>query len=383
MPVVGLERNQKVTKKICVLSVALTMLVCTGIVSANNIDLFVGEVKILGKVEVDRVAIGKDGIVKLEIISTGELIVIGQEQGSTSLRLWNKDGSQYQYNIRVSKSDPEKRVRMDSMIRVSVKMVEFRKSALSKLGINWSNDFSGPTFSTVGDFVSNTLYKPANVTIDGANLPLRVEPFSSYFGIATTLTSRINLLASDGDAVVLAEPVLSCVNGGTAKFISGGEYPIPVTNTNGGTSVEFKQYGIKMDISPRANNKNQIYTTIKAEVSEIDFSTTVLEVPGILKNETETIVNVESGETIVISGLLKAKRGRGSTKIPGLGDLPLVGGLFGSRDVQNEMSEMVVFLTPEVVEVKDTYDDRATRIMGIRDKTNNQISEKLQYSILD
>ncbi|WP_316369729.1 type II and III secretion system protein family protein [Candidatus Thiodiazotropha sp. CDECU1] len=371
------------TKKIRALGVALIWMVSTGIVSASNIDLFVGEVKILGKVDVDRVAIGKDGVVKLEIISTGELIVIGQQKGSTSLRLWNKDGSQYQYNIRVSENDPEKRVRMDAMIRVSVKMVEFRKSALSKLGIDWSSDFNGPTFSTVGDFVSNSLYKPAAATIGGATLPLRVKPFSSYFGIATTLTSRINLLASDGDAVVLSEPVLSCINGGTAKFISGGEYPIPVTNTTGGTSVEFKQYGIKMDISPRANKNNQIYTTIKTEVSEIDQSTTVLGVPGILKNQTETIVNVESGETIVISGLLKAKRGRGNSKIPGLGDLPLVGGLFGTEDVQNEMSEMVVFLTPEVVEVKDTFDDRASRLMGISNEANGQISDKLQYSILD
>jgi pilus assembly protein CpaC len=262
-------------------------------------------------------------------------------------------------------------------------MVEFRKSALSKLGINWATDVDGPTFATVGDFATNSLFRSPMSAIDGSKLPLNVKPFSSYFGIATALTSRINLLASDGDAVVLSEPVLSCINGGTAKFISGGEYPIPVTGTNGGVSVEFKQYGIKMEISPKANSKKQIYTTIKAEVSEIDKSTTVLDVPGILKNETVTIVNVHSGQTIVISGLLKAKRGRGTSKVPLLGDLPLVGGLFSTDDVQNEMSEMVVFLTPEVVEVEETYDQRAERLMQIRNSTVDQLDKKLEFSILD
>jgi pilus assembly protein CpaC len=352
-------------------------------VYANNVDLFVGEVKILGKVFVDRVAIGQAGIVKLEILSTDELLVIGEKAGSTSLRLWNQDGSISEYNIRVTEEDPEKRVRMDSMIRISVKMVEFRKSALSKLGIDWATDLDGPTFATVGDFVTNSMFRSPSSAIDGATLPLKVKPFASYFGISTALTSRINLLASDGDAVVLSEPVLSCVNGGTAKFISGGEYPIPVIGRNGGTSVEFKQYGIKLDISPKANKEKQIYTTIKAEVSEIDTSTTVLDVPGILKNETETIVNVHSGQTIVISGLIKAKQGKSISKMPGLGDLPVVGGLFRSNDVQQEMSEMVVFLTPEVVDVNETYDQRAKHLMGIRNNTIDKLKEDLEFSIMD
>jgi pilus assembly protein CpaC len=369
--------------RISLFALALLLLAASGPLFADNIDMFVGEVVIIGEVEVDRVAIGNGDLIKVEILDNKELLVIGEGAGSTSLRLWNKDGTEYDYNIRVSKEDPEKRVHMDSMIRIRVKMVEFRKSALSKLGINWSEDINGPTFSTVGDFISNKIYRPTESSIAGANLPLSVKPFSSYFGIASTLSSRINLLASDGDAVVLSEPVLTCVNGGTAKFLSGGEYPIPVTGTNGGTSVEFKQYGIKMDISPRTDKMGQIYTTIKAEVSEIDASTTVLGVPGILKNETETMVNVHSGQTIVISGLLKAKQGKGTSKIPGLGDLPVLGGLFGSDDVQNEMSEMVVFLTPEVVEVEDTYDSRAKRMMEMRQRTVDQLKDELEFSILD
>ncbi|MEJ2611124.1 MAG: pilus assembly protein N-terminal domain-containing protein [Candidatus Thiodiazotropha sp.] len=369
-------------KLLWILSLCL-MAVSSALAQAENLDMFIGEVVIVGKVEVDRVAIGNGSIIKAEILSTKELLLIGENAGSTSLRLWNKDGTQYQYNIRVSEKDPEKRVRMESMIRIRVKMVEMRKSALSKLGIDWSREANGPAFATAGDFISNTIYRPAESTINGATLPLSTKPMTSYFGIASSLTSKINLMASDGDAVILSEPVLSCVNGGTAKFISGGEYPIPITNKNGGTSVEFKQYGIKMDISPKADQFNHIYTTIKAEVSEIDQATSVFGVPGILKNETQTMVNANSGQTIVISGLLKAKRGKTNSRIPGLGDMPLIGGLFGSDDKLSEMSETVVFLTPEVVTVEDAYDDAAQRLEAQSQQTKKYLKQHLEYDLMD
>jgi len=360
---------------------------------AENIDMFVGEVKVLGKVDVDRVAVGNGGIIRAEILSTQELLIIAQKEGSSSLRLWGKDGMQKEYNFRVSKNDPEKRVRMDSMIRIKVKMVQFKKTALSRLGINWSQEVNGPTFATAGDAISNSLYRPDFPGF--ANLPLNVKPFSSYLGIASSITSRINLLASDGDALVLSEPVLSCVNGGTAKFLSGGEFPIPVIGNNGQTQVEFKEFGVKLEISPRANSNDDIYTTIKTEVSERDDDNQVLGVPGLTTTETETIVNVRSGQTIIISGLLKAVGSEKFDRVPGLGRIPFVGGLFRSKEKKDEMTELVVFLTPEVVKVSempevsdaikvnDSIDQRADRLLEIRAEKLNDITEKLEYSIMD
>jgi len=362
-------------------------------VFSENIDMFVGQVKVLGKVDVTRVAVGNGGIVRAEILRTKELLVIAQKSGSTSLRLWGKHGKQKEYNIRVSKNDPEKRVRMDSMIRIKVKMVQFKKTALSRLGIKWSQVVNGPTFSTAGDFVTNSLYRPRFSGF--SNLPLNVKPFSSYFGIASSITSRINLLASDGDALVLSEPVLSCVNGGTAKFISGGEFPIPVVGNNGQTQVEFKEFGVKLAVSPRANSQGEIYTTIKTEVSERDDDNQVLGVPGLTTTKTETIVNVRSGQTIIISGLLKAIGSKKFDRVPGLGRLPFIGGLFRSKDQKDERTELVVFLTPEVVKVsdiskasgaitiKDSFEKRANRLLEIRKDKLKGIDENLQYSIMD
>ena len=316
---------------------------------AENIDMFIGEVKVIGKVDVDRVAVGNGGIIRAEILSTQELLIIAQKEGSSSLRLWGKDGTQKDYNFRVSKNDPEKRVRMDSMIRIKVKMVQFKKNALTRLGINWAQEINGPTFATAGDAISSSLFRPPAPGF--SDLPLNVKPFSSYLGIASSITSRINLLASDGDALVLSEPVLSCVNGGTAKFLSGGEFPIPVIGNNGQTQVEFKEFGVKLEISPRVNDNQDIYTTIKTEVSERDDDNQVLGVPGLTTTETETIVNVRSGQTIIISGLLKVVNSESFDRVPGLGRLPFVGGLFRSKEKKDEMTELVVFLTPEVVKV--------------------------------
>ena len=100
-----------------------------------NVDMFAGEVKVLGKVNVTRVAIGNGSIVRAEVLKTGELLVIAQTAGSTSLRLWHKDESQSDFNIRVSESDPVTRIRMEKMVQIKVRMIEFRKSALGRLGI--------------------------------------------------------------------------------------------------------------------------------------------------------------------------------------------------------------------------------------------------------
>ena len=313
-----------------------------------NVDLFAGQVEVLAKVAVKRVAVGNGGVIRAEVLKTGELLVIARAPGSTSLRLWHKDGKQTDYNIRVSENDPETRFPMEKMVRMKVKMVEFRKSALGNLGIDWGDGIAGPTFATAGDVIGNNLFRPAAEGIAG--LPNTVKPFSTYFGIASNITSRINFLASNGDAVTLAEPVLSCANGGTASFLAGGEVPYPTRGSNGELRVEFKDYGIKLNISPQIDPRGNVRTLVKTEISQIDPALSVQGTPGLLTRRAETQVNVRSGETIVISGLLSSESSKDVDKIPGLGNLPVIGSLFKSKNVRNSVSELVIFVTPEVID---------------------------------
>jgi len=345
-----------------------------------NVDLFAGQVEVLAKVEVKRVAVGNGGVVRAEVLKTGELLVIARAPGSTSLRLWHKDGKQTDYNIRVSENDPETRFPMEKMVRMKVKMVEFRKSALGNLGIDWGDGIAGPTFATAGDVIGNNLFRPAAEGFAG--LPNTVKPFSTYFGIASNITSRINFLASNGDAVTLAEPVLSCTNGGSASFLAGGEVPYPTRGANGELRVEFKDYGIKLDISPQIDPHGNVRTLVQTEISQIDPALSVQGTPGLLTRRAETQVNVRSGQTIVISGLLSSETSKDVDQIPGLGNLPVIGSLFRSKNIRNSVSELVIFVTPEVIDPSENQLTERQSELNEYAKTNLN-SVRRELPILD
>lgn len=351
----------------------------------SNLDLFVGEVHSLGSVAVNRVAVGSGKVVRVEAVSGGELLIIAEGKGSSSLKLWLKNGSQQNYNIRVSEHDPEQRVTMQDMIRIKVKMIEFRKTATTDLGIKWLDSINGPAVATIGDFNSNSLFRPAasGINIDG-NLPLEVNKFTSYFGITTGITSKINLLANRGDAVTIAEPVLTVVNGGSAKFLSGGEIPYSTVSSNGQVNVEFKEYGIKLDIIPRASRDGNIYTEIKSELSRPDPGLMVDGIPALLSRKTESQMNVISGQTIVLAGLLSANTSKTKDGLPWISNIPYIGSLFGSTNYEDDITELVLFVTPEIVTPADLGGNTRQKALQSRsDERLDKIGKKLKYSIME
>jgi len=310
-----------------------------------NLDLFVGEVKVVENVDVKRVAIGNGNIVRAEVIDKKQLLIIAASAGSSSVRLWNVDGSQTDYNIRVTETDRETRVHMERIVRMRVRMVEFRKSALGRLGIDWSDSTTGPSLVAAGDISGNPSHRPDMPGLDRSRAPV-----SAYFGIASNITSRINFLAQSGDAVTLAEPVLSAMNGGEASFLAGGEVPYPSIGDNGLSQVEFKEYGVKLNVAPLIDGAGNVRARLETEISQLDSSVSVQGTPGLLTRRAQTEVTVRSGETIVISGLLSSESSADSDSIPGLGRLPVIGRFFGSRGQRNAISELVIFITPEVIE---------------------------------
>ena len=350
--------------------------------TVKKIDMFKGEIRVFKTNSVVRVAVGDGAVIRAEVIDSGELLVIAQHSGSTSLRLWHADSQQSDYNIRVGDTDPETRFHLEKMVTLRVKMVEFRKSALARLGIDWSNAMAGPTFATAGDVVSNTLYRPA--TEGFGTLPNNVRPFSSYFGIASSITSRINFLSASGEATMLAEPTLSCANGSSASFLAGGEVPYPTVGANGQTSVEFKEYGIKLEISPRIDTLGNVQTGVMTEISSIDPAVSVQGAPGLLTRRTQTEVNVRSGQTIVIAGLLKAENSSDIDRIPGIGRLPVLGKLFSSDNMRNDISELVIFITPEVFDpAAVTLGDRHKLIHSRSGERLIRSADRLDINLLD
>jgi pilus assembly protein CpaC len=254
----------------------------------------------------------------------------------------------------------------EQMIAMEVRFLEVKKSALENIGINWQKSTAGPVFGVVGDFKSNAHFRPASSgTIDASgspgltsNLPGtstdptfsgKVAPFAMYFGLQATLASVINLMEQKGDAIVLAEPVLACRSGGSAKFLAGGEVPLPITSSIGSTSVQFKPYGIKFEINPVLTESGSISARIMTELSTIDPVIKVGDLPAFLSRQTETEVNLQEGETLVISGLITQDKSKTVDKLAGLADVPILGRLFQSKDFRESRSEMIVFVTPRFI----------------------------------
>ncbi len=342
--------------------------------NTENITMFYGELKLLKDINVDRVAIGNGNLIKVQILPESQLLIIAEAPGSTSLHLWHKDGSESDYNVRISDNDPEQRVRLEKMVKMDVKIVEFRKSRLDELGIDWSKDIAGPSYAVAGDVVSSTLFRGSSDNPIFSNLPKNVEPFQTYFGITSEITSRIKYLESSGDAVTLAQPTLSCRNGGSAKFLAGGEVPYPVVQENGLTTVEFREYGIKLDISPTVDENDVVAASIKTEVSQIDPAVNVMGSPGLLSRRTETEMNVFEGETIVLAGMLNRELADNSDSVPGLGKIPILGWLFKSDNYRNNVTELVVFVTPYVVEAESQSN------RNVIDRTEKRLKQRFDQT---
>ena len=163
------------------------------------------------------------------------------------------------------------------------------------------------------------------------------------------------MLVQTGDAIILAEPRLSARSGGKAEFLAGGEIPVVTQGGLGSTNVEFKEFGIILKISPIVDDENNVMATVNTEVSAVDASLSVGGVPAFLTRKTTTDVSMKDGETLVLSGLVDRSLGESIDKFPILGDIPVIGALFSSTKWQNDLSELVIFVTPTVFDAQSQF----------------------------
>jgi pilus assembly protein CpaC len=163
----------------------------------------------------------------------------------------------------------------------------------------------------------------------------------------------IDALAQDGLITILAEPNLTAMSGETANFLAGGEFPIPVPQGNGTISIEFKPYGISLAFTPTLISENRINLHVRPEVSELtQVGAIILDnitVPALTTRKAETTVELGSGESFAIAGLLDNKQAQTVNKFPILGDMPVLGALFRSDHFQNGQTELIVVITPYIV----------------------------------
>ena len=249
----------------------------------------------------------------------------------------------------------------NKMVIMNIKITEFNKNYLESFGINWDTTVAGPAAALALDGATNSTFRATplptpsfngalNLNDQATPLPRLInqaESLTGYFGIASEITSRINFAVNSGNAVILAEPRLSTRSGGEASFLAGGEFPIELSTING-TTIQFKEFGVALSVKPQVDRNNNIRANVATEISAIDRSVSVGDVPGLLTRKTSTDISMRSGETLVMSGLINQEASKDISGIKFLKDIPILGNLFRSKNFRDRKTELVIFVTPTV-----------------------------------
>ncbi len=240
-------------------------------------------------------------------------------------------------------------------VNIKVRFAEVSRSDLNLLGINWSAVINAGTF---GDAAAGQFFLADGLLGAAGSAVGQIDAGD------VDINFLLEALQQEGAISMLAEPNLTVLNGEEARFLAGGELPIPVPqDSSGATTVEFKPFGVSLDFRPIILGNNRISLRVASEVSDISTAGAVqlgsLFVPGISVRRAETSLELASGQTFVVGGLFNRTISSDIEKIPGLGSIPILGALFRSTRFQRSETELVILITPYLVRPVDNPGDLA------------------------
>ncbi|HEX4112479.1 MAG TPA: type II and III secretion system protein family protein [Stellaceae bacterium] len=257
--------------------------------------------------------------------------------------------------------DDRVKVRGSAQVTLRVRIAEVSRTITKQLGFNWNALMQAGNFQ-YGLYTGRTLFSAATTT-GGGNLfnpapPLQsaAQPGSLIGGFNTaggSLNAVIDALAEEGLVTILAEPTLTAISGETASFLAGGEFPIPISQALGVTTIEFKSYGVSLNFLPTVMAPNHISLRVRPEVSQITTQGAItvsgLQIPALTVRRADTTIELGSGQSFAIAGLIQDNTTNDIQRFPGLGDLPVLGALFRSTAFQRQESELLIVVTPYIV----------------------------------
>jgi pilus assembly protein CpaC len=250
-------------------------------------------------------------------------------------------------------------------VMLKVKIVEVARNELKRFGINWESLLSS------GDFIFGLAQ--GRDFVNGTGGFTRAGNGDNSFNVgfndgSSSLNAVIDALEDDGLVSVLAEPNLTTRSGTPANFLAGGEYPIPVPGQNDVVTIEYRQFGVALQFTPVVLSPDRISLTVLPEVSALSDQNAVTlngtTVPGLTTRRASTSVDLGTGQTFAIAGLLRNDQNSNVSKFPLLGDIPVLGALFRSTEFQNNQTELVILVTPYIVKPVDKPDMLATPLDG-------------------
>ncbi len=367
---------------------------------------------------IERVSVGLGGFAEATAISRNEILINGKAAGETSLILWEKGGNREFFNVTVRASLSNSNDSLDAVRRelrkefpgqdlkvssdngaiflsgtakdltssdravqiasVAGKVVNLLnvevpaaqpqillkvifasvdRSMSNQLGINIFSTGLGNTVGgvTTGQFSPPGLSLPSSGTSAAATLSNELNLFAFFPGL--NLGATIQALEGKGLVQVLAEPNVLAENGKQGSFLAGGEYPYPVvqgTSTGTSVSIQFKEFGIRLNFIPTITPRGTIHLQVAPEVSSLDFSNGVqlsgFQVPAIDIRKVKTEIELSEGQSFAIGGLLDNRETETFQKIPFIGNIPVLGKFFQSISKTKTNTELIVIVTPEIVQ---------------------------------
>jgi Flp pilus assembly secretin CpaC len=313
-----------------------------------------------------RVSIADTTIADIQVINPFQVNLIGHKPGFTTLAIWNQQGN---YDERPVRIDPNGK----QQVLLSTMVAELNRSSIENQGTNLSAAFPRLDFSLVGlPGAVATPYSPqVSVTAPSgavASVQQTLAPPGTLTGLILSQNLTYGLAAGNNNyqlqgffqylenhqlAKILAQPHLLANSGEEAKFLSGGEIPIVVAQALN-TSIVFKQFGTSVEFVPTVVGRNDVELLVKPEVSEPDYAHGVqlfgFSVPAFVTRRAETLVQLKDNQTLIIAGLILHEKKTQIQKVPYIGDIPYVGGLFRNTYYSNSETDLVMSVTPQIVE---------------------------------
>lgn len=399
-------------KKRIGLLLAAAMLSFGSACAAEPVEVSLNESKYMAASGITRLAVGNPAIADVQLLSSGDFLLVGKKAGTTSLIVWSDGGRRTEYTVYVAGNDrgmasaiqdaigyPKVHVQMmkdrvmlrgkvenqyehdvamkiaglytggdgsgvidllemehPSQIRLEAQIIEINSDYTKNLGIQYWSQTPGSSSNS-----SSSSDNPnSNITVGTAGLFYGGEDFSSnrkHGGWLGSHIANVNVtlqaLINEGKARILSRPSITTMSGKTANILIGGRIPIPVSDGNGNVSIDWHEYGVKLNIEPVVDSEDKITSKVHAEVSTLDYSHGVkidsFSVPGIATREAESEVNVRSGMTMAIGGLINSEDAKIVSKIPLLGDLPIIGRFFRHTSNTRDKRELIILITPTLV----------------------------------
>lgn len=293
-----------------------------------------------------RVAVADPKIAEVLIITPKQIMVNGLADGETSIIIWDRAGNYTMSSVVVGDD-------LADQVMLEVTVAEINRSAMERHGVDYRN-FGG-------QFNSITQYGGAAPT-GGSYPPSQSDPpfpVSLDGGISWAIIDTKNDIAllfkqlqDDNLGRILAEPKLLSRSGKEAHFLSGGEIPIVIT-TNDDTSIEFKEFGTKVDFTPAVREDGTIDLAFQAEVSEPDFSAGIelfgFSVPAFITRRSNTEVSLRDSQSLIVAGLIKETKQELESKMPFVGDIPVLGYFFRRTEYTNDILELIMVVKPRLV----------------------------------